>query len=389
MSDAEDQRLIDSYRAGGDELPPPALDRAILESARQAVVAPPAGKPQSFNRARWMRPLALAASVVLGLGLVIRVQMERPDMAPEEAKKDVAMQAAPSAAPAPAAAPPPVAAPAPAAAEPAAPEADKERKAQVASAIPAPKLKQAPDLARVPGEEKAKGELRAREAETASAADNLAGGRRDQAARSYKPQAKVEPSKPAAQANAAEARDKSVTADSNIAAPLAKKEKDAVLADASPAKTAPAGAGGLFSRLPGAEAGAPAASPPASPPAAPPPPPAIASVAPMPAPRAAAPAAAPAQPGGGPADAKVADAASPRYESQAATGAAQSRARISGGVRALDESNPDNWARRIAELRRAGRTADADAELKRLRERYPDFKLPADALPPVAAPATP
>jgi len=118
----------------------------------------------------------------------------------------------------------------------------------------------------------------------------------------------------------------------------------------------------------------------------------MAAPAPMAAPRTAAPAVAqaPAQAGGGPADSKAADAApNSRFESQAATGASQLRARVGGGVRALDESNPDNWARRIAELRRAGRIAEADVELKRLRERYPDFKLPADALPPVAAPATP
>jgi hypothetical protein len=45
------------------------------------------------------------------------------------------------------------------------------------------------------------------------------------------------------------------------------------------------------------------------------------------------------------------------------------------------EGDPDLWAKRIIEWRRAGQIAQADADLKRLRARYPDFKLPPEALP--------
>jgi hypothetical protein len=40
------------------------------------------------------------------------------------------------------------------------------------------------------------------------------------------------------------------------------------------------------------------------------------------------------------------------------------------------------WLERIIKLRREGRHEDADAELKRFRERYPQVQPPAEALPP-------
>jgi hypothetical protein len=44
------------------------------------------------------------------------------------------------------------------------------------------------------------------------------------------------------------------------------------------------------------------------------------------------------------------------------------------------EGDPVRWAERLIALRDAGRDDDADRELVRLRERYPDFKLPPNAL---------
>lgn len=41
---------------------------------------------------------------------------------------------------------------------------------------------------------------------------------------------------------------------------------------------------------------------------------------------------------------------------------------------------PDDWLRRIIELRRAGRGAEADEELARFRAAYPNAIIPADAL---------
>jgi len=40
------------------------------------------------------------------------------------------------------------------------------------------------------------------------------------------------------------------------------------------------------------------------------------------------------------------------------------------------------WLERIIKLRREGRHVEAEAELKRFRDRYPQVQLPPEALPP-------
>ena len=47
------------------------------------------------------------------------------------------------------------------------------------------------------------------------------------------------------------------------------------------------------------------------------------------------------------------------------------------------EESAEMWLERIIKLRREGRHDEAEAELKRFRERYPQVQLPAEALPPV------
>jgi hypothetical protein len=47
----------------------------------------------------------------------------------------------------------------------------------------------------------------------------------------------------------------------------------------------------------------------------------------------------------------------------------------------LSSEEATRWITRIVELRRAGRDAEADAELKALRERAPTLTLPPEALP--------
>jgi hypothetical protein len=66
--------------------------------------------------------------------------------------------------------------------------------------------------------------------------------------------------------------------------------------------------------------------------------------------------------------------AAPR--AKAAAGAASAQAAPEPPTAAL-------WLERIVALRHAGRDDDADRELQRLRARYPDVRIPADALPPV------
>ena len=48
--------------------------------------------------------------------------------------------------------------------------------------------------------------------------------------------------------------------------------------------------------------------------------------------------------------------------------------------RARRPASPDDWLRRIIELRRAGRGAEADDELTRFRAAFPNVKVPDDAL---------
>lgn len=53
-------------------------------------------------------------------------------------------------------------------------------------------------------------------------------------------------------------------------------------------------------------------------------------------------------------------------------------------AREFEDSAP-MWLERIVKLRREGREAEADAELKRFRERYPDVQVSPAALPGGAA----
>jgi hypothetical protein len=51
------------------------------------------------------------------------------------------------------------------------------------------------------------------------------------------------------------------------------------------------------------------------------------------------------------------------------------------------ELSAQRWLERIVKLRGEGRHAEADIELKRFRERYPEARIPPAALPPGGAPA--
>ena len=65
-----DDRLRRSYRDLAREEPPPALDAAILAAARASA------RPRARNR--WAGPLSIAAVLVLGLGISLRMQVEQP-----------------------------------------------------------------------------------------------------------------------------------------------------------------------------------------------------------------------------------------------------------------------------------------------------------------------
>ena len=65
-----DDRLARSYRSLAREEPPPALDAAILAAARESV------RPRARNR--WAGPVSIAAVLVLGIGISLRMQLEQP-----------------------------------------------------------------------------------------------------------------------------------------------------------------------------------------------------------------------------------------------------------------------------------------------------------------------
>ncbi len=77
--ETRDPRVSAGYRALGEAQPPEALDAAILAASRRAVGAGPQRAGASRLR-RWALPVSIAAVVVLSLSLVVRVQLERPDL---------------------------------------------------------------------------------------------------------------------------------------------------------------------------------------------------------------------------------------------------------------------------------------------------------------------
>jgi len=72
MTDGDD-KLSRRYRELAREQPPGALDAAILDASRRAVAKP------SFSR-RWGIPVSIAAVLVLGFGLTLEMQHEKPDV---------------------------------------------------------------------------------------------------------------------------------------------------------------------------------------------------------------------------------------------------------------------------------------------------------------------
>ena len=61
------------YRSLAREEPPSSLDASILARARTAAAS---AKPRSATR--WMGPVSIAAVLVLGIGVSLRMQLEQP-----------------------------------------------------------------------------------------------------------------------------------------------------------------------------------------------------------------------------------------------------------------------------------------------------------------------
>ncbi len=164
MTELRDPSIERLYGEASREQPGAAADAAILALAREAAAQAAARTPAAGSgwTRRWHRPLALAASVVLVVGMVSRIGLEPPHGADTEAGRagEVATARAPAAA-APAVAPaaaPPVAEP------PTVVDAVKERgeavsaKTRPADALPKPGRRDAsafPSAGRPPPEQPA------------------------------------------------------------------------------------------------------------------------------------------------------------------------------------------------------------------------------------------
>jgi hypothetical protein len=72
MTDADD-KLSRRYREASREEPPAHLDAAILAASRRAVGAGPRARKPA-----WMVPASIAAVLVLGIGVSLRMQLEQP-----------------------------------------------------------------------------------------------------------------------------------------------------------------------------------------------------------------------------------------------------------------------------------------------------------------------
>ena len=82
MTDSDD-RIARRYRELAREEPPPALDAAILARARQATGDGPSFPAPEETRVRprfprWAGPMSIAAVLVLGIGVSLRMQLEQP-----------------------------------------------------------------------------------------------------------------------------------------------------------------------------------------------------------------------------------------------------------------------------------------------------------------------
>lgn len=89
-----DPQLSEAYRDADHPAPSPALDAAILDAARRAVVPPP--RRRWFA---WAAPMATTAVLVLGISLLFTLQREAPETLREAAPPppQAASEAAPPA----------------------------------------------------------------------------------------------------------------------------------------------------------------------------------------------------------------------------------------------------------------------------------------------------
>lgn len=316
--------LSRAYRESGHDEPPAALDDAIRAAARRAVHA----RPQSLRRSWYSRfsgPLAVAAVMVLTVSITMVSVIEQPELVPTPVQKALAPRAA-------------------------APKAKEETRA--AESRSAALLEKRRNDAPRAAQDKFSSDSMRQAAPAAPAAVQPA----------------LETPAPAVAGSVAARSEPApfvadpamkIEAKREAFAPPAKDLADVSAAEAPP-KTA-------------------AAMP--SPAAARPPPPAVESAAAAKS-MIAAPAA-PAAPAvmNTPAETERsranAIAAQPQAFMRKKQDASNVREMAAEPAGATAES-PAQWLKRIVELRKEGKTKEAEEELARFRKRYPDYRLPAE-----------
>lgn len=77
MTDADD-KIARRYRELAREAPSSALDQAILAKAGERDPVHAGGIRSRFSALRWAGPVSIAAVLVLGIGVSLRMQLERP-----------------------------------------------------------------------------------------------------------------------------------------------------------------------------------------------------------------------------------------------------------------------------------------------------------------------
>jgi hypothetical protein len=373
-----DRQIGDAYqRAQGHASersgPTHAMDDALRAAARRAVVSGPKdagtreasakdvgtgnavksidGGASSGHRPQkpWWKavsgPMALAACVVLGIGIVTRVQVERPDLAPPSSEN--AAPAAPIAAPSKAEQPSTIPS-----AKPAAPAAGA--KAENASPMQAtrPATPQ-PQIARATPATPVTPATPATSAPPAAfpASPPTSPAQESASARSA----------PVLRDGARETVREAARAETRAESSVAKERPaDAAVPDPAPKVASPS-----------------VAATPAPSSAAPPAPPRPAAMSPPPPPL-------PARPAMSPSMASSPDRAGAveRARSAVADGSPAVSAERASAPFAEADATPEAWVAHLIELRRQGRHADADASLARFRIRFPAYVLPTAARSP-------
>ncbi len=130
-----DEKLHRRYRGIPREEPSGELDAAILAKARRSVAR--------RDSRRWMMPVSIAAVLVLSVGLVLRMQLEKPGV--ETAVSSAEYPVPPSAQP-----DSPAREAAPAAEAARAPKPLPSRPREAPPAVPKPKILEAPERRREP-----------------------------------------------------------------------------------------------------------------------------------------------------------------------------------------------------------------------------------------------